>query len=58
MGTKIIDLAVKHEISIADLKGKKLAVDAFNTLYQFLTTIRQRDGKPLMDSEGNITSHL
>jgi flap endonuclease-1 len=58
MGVKISELLVKHEISIEELGGKKLAVDAFNTLYQFLTTIRQRDGTPLMDSKGNITSHL
>jgi len=29
-----------------------------NTLYQFLSIIRQRDGTPLKDSSGNITSHL
>jgi flap endonuclease-1 len=33
-------------------------VDAFNTLYQFLSIIRQRDGTPLMDSRGRVTSHL
>jgi flap endonuclease-1 len=27
-------------------------------LYQFLSSIRQRDGTPLMDSNGHITSHL
>lgn len=27
-------------------------------MYQFLSSIRQYDGTPLMDSEGNITSHL
>jgi len=29
-----------------------------NTLYQFLSIIRQRDGTPLKDSSGEITSHL
>jgi len=58
MGVKLTELLIRHEISIDALKGKKLAVDAFNTLFQFLTTIRQRDGSPLMDSHGNITSHL
>ena len=33
-------------------------VDAFNTLYQFLSIIRQKDGTPLMDSQGRVTSHL
>jgi flap endonuclease-1 len=34
------------------------AIDAYNALYQFLSGIRQPDGTPLMDDEGNITSHL
>jgi len=29
-----------------------------NTIYQFLAIIRQRDGTPLKDFQGNITSHL
>lgn len=58
MGTKLKDLLVMKEISFEDLKGKKLVVDSFNILYQFLSTIRQRDGSLLMDSKGNVTSHL
>jgi flap endonuclease-1 len=38
--------------------GKKIAIDAFNSIYQFLATIRQQDGNPLKDKQGNITSHL
>ncbi|HJJ90513.1 MAG TPA: flap endonuclease-1 [Methanocorpusculum sp.] len=34
------------------------AIDAYNALYQFLSGIRQSDGTPLMDDEGNLTSHL
>jgi flap endonuclease-1 len=41
-----------------DFAGRALAIDAFNTLYQFLSIIRQPDGTPLMDPSGNITSHL
>lgn len=37
---------------------KTLAVDANNTIYQFLSNIRQKDGTPLKDSRGRITSHL
>src|SRR5690606_31262191 len=48
----------RKELDVSSLKGKTLCVDAFNTLYQFLTTIRQADGAPLQDEEGNITSHL
>ncbi len=58
MGVNLKDLLLMREISIEDLKGKVLAIDSFNMLYQFLTTIRTPDGKPLMDSRGNVTSHL
>lgn len=58
MGVQISDIIPKKEISISELKGKFIAIDAFNTLYQFLTTIRQADGTPLMNSDGEITSHL
>jgi len=58
MGVAITELVPTTTISIDDLKGKTLAVDGYNTLYQFLTTIRGPDGSPLSDSNGNITSHL
>src|SRR3989344_3433257 len=58
MGVKLKDLIVPKTIEIKDLNNKVLAVDAHNMLYQFLTTIRQRDGTPLTNSEGKITSHL
>ena len=40
------------------MKGKKISIDAYNALYQFLAAIRQPDGTPLMDSQGRVTSHL
>jgi flap endonuclease-1 len=58
MGLQISELIKKKEIEFSDIKGKIIAVDAFNAIYQFLTTIRQPDGTPLKDSEGNVTSHL
>lgn len=58
MGVAFKDLIVGKEISLDDLSGKKLMVDAHNNLYQYLTTIMQRDGTPLMDSKGRVTSHL
>ena len=58
MGTKLKDLVDFKEIKIEDLTGKILAFDAHNILYQFLTTIRQRDGSLLVDSKGRVTSHL
>ena len=33
-------------------------MDAFNVIYQFLSSIRQNDGSPLTDLNGNVTSHL
>ncbi len=58
MGVDLGDLFERKEIELSGLKGKVIAIDAFNTLYQFLSIIRQRDGTPLMDSHGEITSHL
>ncbi len=58
MGLNIREIIPRREIEISDLKGKTICVDAFNTLYQFLSTIRQVDGTPLMDSKKRITSHL
>ncbi|MDP3966478.1 MAG: flap endonuclease-1 [archaeon] len=58
MGLNIREIVPRKELDVSGLKGKTLCVDAFNTLYQFLTTIRQADGTPLQDEEGNITSHL
>jgi len=58
MGLQITDIVPKKDIEIEDLRGKTIAVDAFNVIYQFLSTIRQPDGTPLMDSKKRITSHL
>ena len=58
MGLQISEIVPKKEIELSELKGKTLAVDAFNVIYQFLSTIRQPDGTPLMDSKKRITSHL
>lgn len=58
MGLQITEIVSKKEIELSNLRGKTLAVDAFNVIYQFLSTIRQPDGTPLRDSRGRITSHL
>lgn len=58
MGLQIGDIVSRREVKFEDLKGKVIAVDAFNALYQFLSSIRQPDGTPLMDSKGRTTSHL
>ncbi len=58
MGVNIADIVPRKEIEFSDLKNKFIAVDAFNVIYQFLTTIRQRDGTPLQDSKGRVSSHI
>lgn len=58
MGLQIGDIIPRREVSLADLKNKVIAVDAFNAIYQFLSSIRQADGTPLMDDKGRVTSHL
>lgn len=58
MGLNIKEIISKKEVEIKDLKSKTLCVDAFNSIYQFLSSIRQEDGTPLMDSNEKITSHL
>lgn len=58
MGTDLGDLVEPDEISFAELNDTEIAVDAMNTLFQFLSIIRQRDGTPLKDSQGRVTSHL
>jgi len=40
------------------LAGRTLAVDGYNAVYQFLATLRQRDGQLFCDPEGRVTSHL
>lgn len=58
MGVPIGEIIPRKEIELENLYGKKIAIDALNAIYQFLSTIRQKDGTPLMDSKGRITSHL
>ena len=58
MGLNIRDIIPRKELEISDLNGKTVCVDAFNILYQFLSTVRQVDGTPLMDNKKRVTSHL
>ncbi len=59
MGVSLSGLVESQPITFDDLGGKSIAIDAFNTLYQFLSIIRDREtGEPLRDSKGRITSHL
>jgi len=58
MGINLADIVTFEPRTLEDFSGKVLAIDAFNTLYQFLAIIRQPDGTPLMDHQGRVTSHL
>ena len=49
MGVKLKDIVEPESIDFKDLEGRVVSIDAFNTLYQFLSTIRQHDGRPLTD---------
>ncbi len=49
---------VKKEIGFEELANKVIAIDAYNTIYQFISIIRQPDGTPLIDNKNRITSHL
>ena len=58
MGLNIREIIPRKEIEISDLRDKIVFVDAYNMLYQFISTIRQPDGTPLMDNKKRVTSHL
>jgi flap endonuclease-1 len=58
MGVDIGDLFRWEKISFKDLHDRVIVIDAHNVLHQFLASIRRRDGTPLKDSRGEITSHL
>ena len=58
MGVKIGELFKEEKISFEDLRDRVVVIDAYNVLHQFLASIRQRDGTPLKNSKGEITSHI
>ena len=62
MGCNLKDLAKPNPIQLSDLSGQRIAVDAFLTAYQFITSLRARgdgkDGTYLRDSKGRPVSHL
>jgi flap endonuclease-1 len=58
MGIDFGDSIPREKIALEDISRWKLAVDAYNTLYQFLAIIRGVDGGHLKDSKGRVTSHI
>ena len=55
MGVDLSALVTPRKHVLEDFAGRIIAVDAFNTLYQFLAIIRQPDGTPLQDDRGRVT---
>jgi len=58
MGVDFGDSIPREKIQLEDIANWKLAVDGYNTLYQFLAIIRGADGGHLKDSKGRVTSHI
>lgn len=58
MGLDLKPLVKSSPIMISELSGKVIAVDAYNTIYQFLATIRGATGELLTNNSGEVTSHL
>src|SRR5271170_675417 len=58
VGLPLRDLVEAQELPWDALAGRTLAVDGYNAIYQFLATIRQRDGQLFTDPQGRVTSHL
>ncbi|HEX7818792.1 MAG TPA: flap endonuclease-1 [Nitrososphaeraceae archaeon] len=58
MGLDLKPILTHTNIKLNDLSNKIIAVDAFNTIHQFLATIRGSTGELLANSHGEITSHL
>jgi flap endonuclease-1 len=58
VGVNLSGLTEPHNVELADLRGRSVAIDAYNTIYQFLSIIRQPDGYPLVDGKGRVTSQL
>jgi flap endonuclease-1 len=58
MGVDFGSSIPREKIQLEDIAGARLAVDGYNTLYQFLAIIRGADGTHLKDSKGRVTSHI
>jgi len=58
LGFNLTPIVIRKEIRPEILRGRILAVDANNILYQFLSLIRTPNGNSLKDRDGRTTSHL
>jgi flap endonuclease-1 len=58
MGIDLGNIIPRKKVALASLSNSRVAVDAYNTLYQFLAIIRGVGGEHLHDTKGRVTSHL
>jgi flap endonuclease-1 len=58
VGLPLREIAAGQALPWEALAGRTLAVDGYNAVYQFLASLRQRDGQLFSDGQGRITSHL
>jgi flap endonuclease-1 len=58
MGLDLKPLVTPRSLKLTELAGKVIAIDAYNTIYQFLSIIRGPTGELLTNSKGEVTSHL
>lgn len=59
--TKLIAEHAPNAIKSNDIKsffGRKVAIDASMSIYQFMIAVRQQDGQLLQNEDGETTSHL
>jgi flap endonuclease-1 len=58
VGLDLKPLVTPAPLKLQELATKVVAIDAYNTIYQFLSIIRGPTGEPLANNKGEITSHL
>jgi flap endonuclease-1 len=58
MGLDLKPLVTPAPLKFSELASRVVAIDAYNTIYQFLSIIRGPTGELLTNSKGEVTSHL
>ncbi|MGB0651699.1 MAG: hypothetical protein ACPGQL_00730 [Thermoplasmatota archaeon] len=58
VGVNLRDLFPQHEVPNDWYHGKRIAVDAHNVAFRYLTSIRGRDGDVLRGDDGRAIGHL
>ncbi len=58
VGVNLTPIVDRRPVALEHFRDRVLAVDGNLELYQFLSIMRTRDGSPLRDRSGRVTSHL